>query len=341
MTGTQNHTNDSPTTGREPQLGGQDASILSGYEPLLGGTRRQPVDAELLALLLNTADPRRRAAVLEHIRHFGQSDIYAAALADVIRPHARRMIGSWQTTYSPSQRRHAIEALAAIGSYESIVPLLQALSDSIYEVRDAARAALPAVCSRFDPADPRTRLTYRALIDALGALPLGARKVVATILGSAPADQVLAPLVLQGLTAGTRETRREAAWALGMLGDVRATRRLIEALADESASVRTAAAWALGRMPTHTAIGPLAWIASNDPDELVRAAAAEALGAQAAHMHRNDDHLSAPIKALAAALNDRAPTVREAALEALKSLDTPLARIALHAYHKKYRPGSQ
>ncbi|GAB4478726.1 MAG: hypothetical protein Kow00124_23450 [Anaerolineae bacterium] len=341
MTGTQNHPNDSPTTGREPQLGGQEASILSGYEPLLGGMHRQPVDAELLALLLNTPDLRRRGAVLEHIRHFGQSDIYAGALAEVIRPHARRMIGSWQAAYSPSQRRHAIQALAVIGSYESVVPLLVVLSDSIYEVREAARAALPQVCARFDPADPRTQLTYQALIDALGALPLGARKVVATILGSAPADQVLALLLRRGLTAESHEARRETAWVLGTLGDVRATRRLVDALADESASVRAAAAWALGRMPTHAAIGPLAGAASTDPDELVRAAAAEALGTHAAHMHRDDDQLSGPIDALVAALNDRTPTVREAALEALKSIDAPLARIALHAYHKRHRPGSQ
>ena len=50
----------------------------------------------------------------------------------------------------------------------------------------------------------------------------------------------------QALKDDDPRVRRQAAWALGVLGDSRATSGLIGALKDSDAGVRRQAAWALG-----------------------------------------------------------------------------------------------
>ena len=58
------------------------------------------------------------------------------------------------------------------------------------------------------------------------------------------------PRSMDPLTAALKDddprVRRQAAWALGVIGDSRATTGLIVALKDADAGVRRQAAWALG-----------------------------------------------------------------------------------------------
>ena len=324
-------------SGREPQLGGDHVprSALSGYEPLLGGLRRVGVDVERIAGLINATDAETRRILIKQVQRFGQAGEYARELVEVVPAYARQKHRNWQGTFTPTQRANALLALAELGSYESVVPLLDTLDDANYAVREAARRALPAICARLDPDEKRTQVVYYALVDALSTLPLSARKVASHILIKAPPELVLKPLLTRGLESSEWGARRESAWILGMLGDRRATRRLIDALHDKSSAVRASAGWALGRMDAPLAIEPLT-ILSADRDEVVRAAAIEALGKQAFRGFKQDEDITEALAPIIAALEEREWSVRHAALEALEIVNSPQARRALDAYYEKY-----
>ena len=322
----------SDITGLEPQLGGSDAApILSGFEPILGGEHRAGADSERVQAIINaeSADELRRAInVVERIR---QPDLYAQELAGAVPKRARQTVGGWHGSYSPGQRQNAIAALSVIGRYESIVPLVEALADDHASVRNAAGDALAKVCQRLDPDDKRTKIAFRALVDALRGLPLSGRKTVASILAESSPDLVLGSLLNRGLVAKEWWARRESAWELGALGDRRATKRLIYALIDSSSAVRTSAAWALGQIDAPVAIEPLAETL-DDPDEVVRAAAVEALGAQANRLDLYDDAFDMVVALISRSLYDEDMSVKHAALEALTRINAPQAREALRAY---------
>jgi HEAT repeat protein len=320
-------------TGKEPQLGGNITQHLTGLEPLLGGKRRAAADANRVDLLLNLPSYERRMAILDFVISTGQQETYALELILAIPPRARHKGHNWTGTFTPGQRGRAIEALAVIGSYESIVPLLEALVDANYEIRQAAEKALVMVVERLTPESTRTRDAYRILTYTLRILPLAARKVVARILAAAPPDLVLGPLLRDSLTADDWWARREAAWILGELGDRRATIRLIETLDDPSPTVRQSATWALGQLDAPIALTPLRE-KLRDRDEVVRATAASALGAQAARLSALDEKFQPIIQWLVEALYDNDSSVRLAALEAIGSINSPQARLALQAAAK-------
>jgi HEAT repeat protein len=52
--------------------------------------------------------------------------------------------------------------------------------------------------------------------------------------------------LLKALTDASADVREQAAWALGAIGDPKATSGLAKALKDADARVRRQAAWALG-----------------------------------------------------------------------------------------------
>src|SRR5687767_485660 len=246
-----NHLSRRPHTqgSRDPQLGGDRATQppppeRTGFEPLLGGTRRIGPDVRRIQALIDAPDADTRDRLIEQVLDVGQARLYAEELILVVPARARAKSANWRGTFTPPQRIAAIHALSRIGGAESIPALIAALSDSIFEVRDAAALALTAIFKRLDPANPDTAKALTALVRAMGVVPMNARKVIGVILAAAPPDQVLAPVLRDGLTADDWQTRRQSAWVLGKLGDIRATKRLINAMQnDVSESVRATAAW--------------------------------------------------------------------------------------------------
>ena len=335
MSPTQSQGNDEQLSGSEPQLGGNNVLPLTGYEPLLGGIRRAGADMSRVLALVNAEQIAERERILRMVRRLGQIDVYAQELAQVVPRRARIKTGNWRGSFTPGQRIRAMETLQQIGSYESLVPLLDVLSDDTYAVRRAAEKSLTAICTRLDPSLRQTRIAFKALVESLRELPLIARKVVARILADAPPDLVLGPLLSDGLDAPEWYARREAAWTLGKLGDQRATHRLIDTLADPSSAVRSSTAWALGHLQAPIAIQPLMTLL-DDQDEVVRAAAIEALGTLASRLSRLDPDLTATLDRIIGMLHDSDMAVRHAALEALVDLQhRPEARQALNRFVNK------
>jgi HEAT repeat protein len=325
------HDTNTLPTGLEPQLGSAMYPDLSGYEPLLGGVRRAEADMSRVLAIVDAVDPTERAHLLQVVGRLGQTELYARELAQVVPARARVKVGNWRGSFTPGQRQRAMQTLADIGSYESIVPLLEALADDIYEIRKAAEDSLTRICGRLDPAVAQTRVVYQAFVEALRMQPLSARKVVARILAAAPPDLVLGPLLNEGTTSADWWARREAAWVLGALGDRRATLRLIDLLDDSSPAVGASAAWALGQLDAPIAVEPLIDVLDGG-DEIVRAAAVEALGALAGRMSLLDDRLDLALDTLIAMLLDGDLAVRHAALDALADLqENPSARRVLKA----------
>ena len=101
--------------------------------------------------------------------------------------------------------------------------------------------------------------------------------------------------------------RRNAAWALGALDDVRAVESLVPMMKDREAPVREQVAWALGALDDRAAV-PALVLGLKDPDPRVRRQSAWAAGAI-------DDHRA--VDQLIAVLHDTDRSVREQAAWAL------------------------
>ncbi|RKY41050.1 MAG: hypothetical protein DRP85_07295, partial [Candidatus Makaraimicrobium thalassicum] len=123
--------------------------------------------------------------------------------------------------------------------------------------------------------DPRV---FAVLIRALGypSGGLNRRLTVLDILGEMGDARAVGPITKVLLNDGVDIYRREAAVALGNIGDKRAVEALIEALKDENDEVRRYAARALGKISDERAAEPLVQ-ALKDEDLRVRESAAEAL----------------------------------------------------------------
>jgi hypothetical protein len=113
--------------------------------------------------------------------------------------------------------------------------------------------------------------------------------------------------------------RRDAAEALGQIGDPGAVVALIDALRDDNSSVRQAAAEALGRIGDASAVAPLL-VSLKDPSSGVRCAAARALG-------QIGDRLA--VDPLIVALADSSWSVRESVAVALGHIPDPRAAESL------------
>jgi len=320
-------------TGYEPALGG-DGERLSGHEPLLGGPRHAEADLARIYALIDTGEARQRSEIINFARRLGQSGLYARELIQIIPPHARQKVGNWRGSFTLTQRRRAIDALGELGGAESLGALLAAMADSTYDIRAAAERALTVISARLDPHDLKRSHGLHALIETLGSPSLAARKMAAKILAGSPPDIVLGALLAGGLTSDEWAARRESAWALGKLGDPRATARLVATLDDPHAPVRAMAAWALGQLDAPVAV-PYLIKRLTDRDETVRASAVEALGMHMTRMSGLDAEFSTLIDLLVSFVEkDREAAVRHAALDALAAIHAPEARAALAALLK-------
>lgn len=237
----------------------------------------------------------------------------------------------------------ATQALAQIGSDESVVPLASMLKDPNLATRRVASDALRAladdrvltqVAAALSDADWQV---YHAARDALAHVGERAVPVLIQALGepnprvASMAEQALAQIgakAVGGLVAALRSPSPPqvhwAAIALGDAGDA-AVKPAEAALADRSQPVtaRVGAAVALGAMRAPDAVAPLmAALKYQEPP--VQIAAAQAL-------QRIGDDRATP--ALVAALQARSVEVRDTALEVLRNwrqgkVDEHLAKVA-------------
>jgi HEAT repeat protein len=125
--------------------------------------------------------------------------------------------------------------------------------------------------------------------------------------------------LLQQLKDKNAVVRREAAWALGRLGDQRAVPALMQALKDKDWKVRKYAAWALGELGDRRAVPALSQALEDILFWPVREAVAMALG-------KLGDY---GFSALLQALKYGSPNVRKTAAYALGRLGEPRAVPAL------------
>jgi HEAT repeat protein len=218
----------------------------------------------------------------------------------------------------------AAEALVGIGK-PAVEPLIKALGDSDWKVREASAEALGRIGDK-RAVEP----LIKALGDSLGSV----REAAAEALGRIGDKRAVEPLI-KALGDSLGFVREASAEALGRIGDKRAVEPLIKALGDSERYVREAAAEALDKLgwePGEDENGVWYWIAKLDwkkcvalgpiaveplikalghSDWKVREAAAKALG-------RIGDKRA--VEPLIKALSDGGWDVRRAAAEALVTL---------------------
>ena len=165
----------------------------------------------------------------------------------------------------------------------NIKPLLNALKYHDPVVRSEAVTTLLKIRDRKDiNPDIRQEIvnalkkTIEFLVGALRNTDYNIRKNAAIALGKI-GDKSIVPRLIKGLSDSYWERRQGSAWALGYLKDPRVVYPLIKALGDEEGYVREAAAIALGEIGDSQAVEPLI-NALNDNYLNVCEAAAEALG---------------------------------------------------------------
>jgi len=183
---------------------------------------------------------------------------------------------------------NAAEALGKIGE-PTVEPLIKALGDKNSNVRYRAADALGKI--GWHPATDEQKVLYlvalrewdkvvksgkpavEPLIKALGDEDVRSR--AAEALGKI-GEPAVEPLI-KALGDLSEYVRREAARALGIIGDKRAVEPLIRALGDKNSGIRKNAAEALGNIRDKRAVEPLIK-ALGDKDWDVRKNAAGALG---------------------------------------------------------------
>jgi HEAT repeat protein len=195
-------------------------------------------------------------------------------------------------------REQAIEALVAIGK-PSVGPLVKALGSSDVAARRSAVVALgrlgdgeaaAALVKLLGDSDPVTRQSamvalrnmgpaaYEPLEGALASGEPAAQKGACEIVGYIRDARAVKPVAAL-LQAEDESVRWTAAKTLGALDGKYAVESLIGACRDPSPRVREVAVLALGRIKHFDAVPTLTHVAEEDPDDAVRAAAAEALAA--------------------------------------------------------------
>jgi HEAT repeat protein len=175
---------------------------------------------------------------------------------------------------SPEERGRAIEDISGLGAAGKPADgfLVDVVRNDQPDLRVLAAGALVRI-----EADPNKAVP--ALAEGLYEEDEDVSKACAEALGGFgdPAVNTLVGV----LESENHQARRNAAWALGLVGPdaKRAQKPLIRALGDEDATVRSAAARSLGMIVTDdsNAVQPLV-SALDDEDEEVRAAAAWSVG---------------------------------------------------------------
>jgi HEAT repeat protein len=230
---------------------------------------------------------QRAAAASSEVAEFAKDPAAAEAL-----------IGALQDK-DITVREYATVALAAMGDPGSFGPLMQALEDTAPAVRWNAAAglgqmkdarAIPLLLSAMKDQDDRVRSAAQTALLCFAGDSKVADYFLAALTDKAPHIRSMAVFMLERVDGkysvvaliGALEdkndiVRGDAVRALGGLGDARAVAPLVEALRnDKWCMIRQWAAYALGQIGSPQATEGLQ-AALKDEDEIVRAAAAEAL----------------------------------------------------------------
>lgn len=156
---------------------------------------------------------------------------------------------AWLTHWDPEVRVTGAEALARLGSAESVRPLQRALSDPESSVRLAVVKALGQV------ADPKAE-EIPSLLSRLSDPSSDLREQLVEVLAEKGDRRAVIPLfaLLRDPASGVRKA---TATALGKLGDPRAGPALVEAIRDTRSEVALAAMEALGVLRYQPAVWPL------------------------------------------------------------------------------------
>lgn len=250
----------------------------------------------------------------------------------------------------PELRVEAAKTLAAFGSPLTVKPLLEMTKDPNPKVRAAAleglggpggreappylREVLPYLSAALNDPDPQIR---QGAVNGLVKLGQWSLQAIAKVqeegspVAKREADKAFRE-ICEGFRKDLRENtdrliRRDMARYLGELKYKRATLDLVEKLKDPDPEVRSACAYALGRIGSKYVVGRLREVMDNQGEEMpVRLAAAVALG-------QMGDQQS--VQFLIKQLNSDDEKVRSSAVEALRTIGKPAARLLMQAAQDK------
>lgn len=168
----------------------------------------------------------------------------------------------------PAVKKGAIVALGRLRNAEAAAALVKLLGERDLVARHYAMVALRGMGPD----------AYGVLEDALASRNPSTQKAACEILGFAR-DARAVEAVAALLDDGDESVRWTAAKTLGAIDGKYAVANLIRALQDPSPRVREVTVLALGKIGHLDAVPALTTVAENDPDDAVRAAAADALAA--------------------------------------------------------------
>ncbi len=238
-----------------------------------------------LQAVLHDRNPRVREAVVDALGAIGGPSVVPAlaevlgddrsqlrqaaakGLAAIGGDDARTALVAALHHKDPATRATAVQALGDLGDSRSVPALSEIVSDREKAVREGAVAALgrlgssdaaEALLAAYQGADREVRQAAAAALRALPWSPATARQRAfhAVVCGDYAGAVVEGRVALEPLLIALQDrdggTRRQAAEALGAVGDPQAAACLMDALGDHDDQVRTAAGHALVR------IGPAA-----------------------------------------------------------------------------------
>lgn len=200
------------------------------------------------------------------------------------------LIAALQEPY-PDVRVAAARALGQLGDVQAVDPLVQLLGAKAWgdQVREAAawalsqlddvRAIQPLIAAlrehgshiRYEVASALAHIGAPALEPLLAALKEDQGGMAAVALGKM-GEAALMPL-LTALRDNDQQMRKNAAFALGYIGDTQAVEPLLGTLRDCFADVRLEAAKALQKLgwkPEGDELGAVYWVAKQDWDECIK-----------------------------------------------------------------------
>jgi HEAT repeat protein len=241
----------------------------------------RPVAATMLIQRVRTASSEHRVALLEALRDVGATEL-------LLRSTRRHV---------PWRRTLAIRTLGLLGAEEAVPALIERLSDSSRNVREAAvRAlgrigdgrALPALADLYGrPGRVGMGIVYEALpglgppsaqvfTEGLASADEAIRVTSCFGIASVLEPEAARPVLERMLGDAAAPVRAAACKILGRIGGAPIPSRLADATRDEQRTVRREAVSALGSYDDPQALQPLL-AALEDPDRDVALRAGESL----------------------------------------------------------------